>query len=100
MKTAIAAALIVTGAAVLGACSAMPPHEGGSGMPPTTDDQCRASQYQNLIGQNRSQIPQAPAGATWRVTCTRCPVTMDYRPDRLNILFDQQTEIVREVKCG
>ena len=100
MKTAIAASLIVAGAALAGACTAMPPHEGGPGVPPPVENQCRASEYQNLIGRHRSQIPERPAGATWRVTCTSCPVTMDYRPDRLNILFDQQTEIVREVKCG
>jgi hypothetical protein len=25
---------------------------------------------------------------------------MDYRPDRLNILFNPDTGVVREVKCG
>ena len=98
MKTAIAALFVSS--AVLAACSGLPAHEGGSGMPPTTDDQCRASEYQSLIGQSRTQIPEAPAGATWRVTCTRCPVTMDHRPDRLNILFDQETGLVEGVKCG
>ncbi len=101
MKTAIAASLTVAAAALAGACTAMPPHEGGPGVPPPpAEDQCRASEHQNLIGQHRSQIPERPAGATWRITCTSCPVTMDWRPDRLNILYDQQTEIVREVKCG
>jgi hypothetical protein len=100
MKTAFAAALIVAGSAAFAACTALPEHEGGSGMPPTTDDQCRASQHRDLVGQDRSEIPPAPAGATWRVTCTSCPVTMDYRPDRLNILYNQQTGIVEDVKCG
>ncbi|MFN3537974.1 MAG: I78 family peptidase inhibitor [Brevundimonas sp.] len=100
MKTAISASLTLVGAVALAACSALPQHEGGSGMPPSADDQCRASEHQSLIGQNRSQIPQAPAGATWRITCTSCAMTMDYRPDRLNILYDQQANIVREVKCG
>lgn len=35
-----------------------------------------------------------------RVACTTCPVTMDYRPDRLNIFFDAETGIIKEVKCG
>ncbi|MEH6665858.1 MAG: I78 family peptidase inhibitor [Brevundimonas sp.] len=100
MKTAIAASMTILGAAALAACSALPQHEGGSGLPPSGDDQCMASEHQDLIGQNRSQIPQTPAGATWRVTCTSCAMTMDYRPDRLNILYDQETGIVREVKCG
>lgn len=100
MKTVITAALFVASSVVLSACSGLPAHEGGSGMPPTTDDQCRASDYQSLIGQSRTEIPQAPAGATWRVTCTSCAMTMDHRPDRLNILYDQQTGIVEDVKCG
>jgi hypothetical protein len=35
-----------------------------------------------------------------RVTCTTCPVTMDFREDRLNIFFDAETGIIKEVKCG
>jgi hypothetical protein len=35
-----------------------------------------------------------------RVTCTTCPVTMDFREDRLNIFFDADTGIIKEVKCG
>ena len=35
-----------------------------------------------------------------RVTCTTCPVTTDYSPERLNILFDAETGIIKEVKCG
>lgn len=63
-------------------------------------DQCRAGDYQSYVGRNRSELPQAPAGAVWRVTCTSCPVTMDFNPNRLNILFDQQSGVVEEVKCG
>ena len=70
----------------------MPPDDGPS--------QCKADRYQYLVGRNRSEIPQTPAGETWRVTCTTCPVTMDYSPGRLNILYDQTTGVVREVKCG
>lgn len=70
----------------------MPPQDGPS--------QCKADQYQRFVGRNRSELPQKPANETWRVTCTTCPVTMDYSPSRLNILFDQSTGIIREVKCG
>ena len=63
-------------------------------------DQCRASDYQYLVGRHRSTIPPKPAGETWRVTCTTCPVTMDYSERRLNILFNEKTEIVEQVRCG
>lgn len=70
----------------------MPPGDGPS--------QCRADQYQRFVGRSRTELPAQPAGETWRVTCTTCPVTMDYNPARLNILYDQATGVVREVKCG
>lgn len=70
--------------------------------PPPADalTPCKADQYQGYIGRNRSELPPKPEGAVWRVTCTTCPVTMDYNPTRLNILFDRSTEVIREVKCG
>jgi hypothetical protein len=70
--------------------------------PPTGEgpSQCRADQYRTYIGRNRSELPAQPAGATWRVTCTTCPVTMDYNPNRLNILFEENSGVIREVKCG
>lgn len=75
-----------------GGSPAMPPQDG-----PTA---CRADQYQRFVGRNRSELPPRPADEVWRVTCTTCPVTMDYNPRRLNILFDQSTGVIREVKCG
>ena len=61
---------------------------------------CRASHYRYLVGRPRSQIPSRPAGETWRVTCTSCPMTMDYSEARLNILYDEESQIVQEVRCG
>jgi len=89
-------------ALALGACAPMERSGGNAPMtPPATEvGQCRADEARSWIGRNRSELPAAPAGQTWRVTCTTCPVTMDYNPMRLNILFDQQTGIVRQVKCG
>ena len=63
-------------------------------------DACGASRYRYLVGQHRSRIPARPSGETWRVTCTSCPMTMDYSERRLNILYDQETEIVEAVRCG
>lgn len=63
-------------------------------------DECDASEYQRLVGQPRSSIPEKPAGASWRITCTSCPITMDYSPARMNIFYDEKSEIVEEVRCG
>jgi len=88
-------------AAGLLAAACAPVENGGAPMPPEDGPtQCRADQYQRFIGRNRSELPPKPAGETWRVTCTTCPVTMDFNPGRLNILYEQSTGIIREVKCG
>lgn len=75
-----------------GSTPATPPGDGPS--------QCKADQYQRFIGRNRSELPARPAGETWRVTCTTCPVTMDYSSQRLNVFYEEATGIIREVKCG
>ena len=85
-------------ALMAGACA---PMESADPMPsPDAPGQCKADQYQGYVGRNRSELPQAPADATWRVTCTTCPMTLDYNPRRLNILFDETTGVTRQVKCG
>lgn len=68
--------------------------------PPEPPDYCGARALEYLIGQHRSQIPVPIDLSSRRVTCTTCPVTQDYSPYRVNILFDQDTGIVQEVKCG
>lgn len=70
------------------------------GPPPDDPKQCGADKYQWLVGQPRSRIPEQPGGARWRIACTTCPVTMDYSPQRMNIFYDEESEIVETVKCG
>jgi Peptidase inhibitor I78 family len=67
---------------------------------PLEKDSCGSAARQALVGKNKSEIPPAPAGANWRVACTTCAVTLDYRPDRLNIFFDEQTGEIKQVRCG
>lgn len=67
---------------------------------PPADDACGAWKLQYLVGRPRSEIPVPVNPTDRRVTCTTCPVTMDYRQDRLNILFDARTGVIEEVKCG
>jgi hypothetical protein len=61
---------------------------------------CRAEAHRHLVGRPRSEIPVPTDPAKQRVACTTCPVTMDYREDRLNFFFDAQTGVVKEVRCG
>jgi len=93
--------LPVLAAAGLLAAACAPVDPGPMPMPPEDGpSQCRADQYQRFVGRHRSELPPEPPGATWRVTCTTCPVTMDYNPNRLNIFYEQSSGIIREVKCG
>ena len=69
--------------------------------PPTTAaDACGAAAHAYLVGKNRSEIPVPVDPKLRRVSCTSCAVTMDFNPRRLNIIFDQGTNLVTEVKCG
>jgi hypothetical protein len=68
--------------------------------PPPPPDSCGAAGLQWLVGQPKSKIPVPTDPSRRRVACTTCPVTMDYSPVRLNIFFDADTGIVKEVKCG
>jgi hypothetical protein len=92
LSLAVAGLLAAACAPVENGDAPMPPDDGPS--------QCKADQYQRFVGRNRTELPPKPAGETWRVTCTTCPVTMDYSPSRLNIFYEQSTGIIREVKCG
>ncbi len=63
-------------------------------------DSCGAMPLQYLVGKPKSDITVPVDPTKRRVSCTSCPVTMDYNPERLNIFFDADTGIIKEVKCG
>ena len=65
-----------------------------------TADLCKADELQWLVGKPKTDIPVPVEVVNRRVTCTTCPVTEDYSPDRLNILFNDQSGIVEQVRCG
>jgi hypothetical protein len=66
----------------------------------TPGDVCGAGKLQWLVGKPKAEIPVPVDPGLRRVTCTSCPMTMDFNPRRLNILFDEPSGIVKEVKCG
>lgn len=93
--------LLFAAGVALAACTSMAaPAEPAP--PPVSEapDQCNASQYQSLVGTKITDLPPKPAGAVWRTACTECPVTMDYSPVRMNIFFDKETEVIKQVRCG
>lgn len=68
--------------------------------PEEPKDSCKASEHQWLVGKNKSEIPVPVDPSKVRVACTTCPVTMDFRAERLNIFYDANTGIVKQVSCG
>ena len=67
---------------------------------PATEPQCDAAALTYLIGKLRTEIPVPVEPARRRVYCSSCIITEDYVPDRTDIVFDSQTGIITEVKCG
>ena len=67
---------------------------------PVPRDQCGAETLQHLVGQPRTEIPVPVDVTSRRVTCTTCPLTEDYSPSRLNILYDRDSGLVERVYCG
>ncbi|HEX3366954.1 peptidase inhibitor I78 [Phenylobacterium sp.] len=63
-------------------------------------DACGASQMQGLVGRPRSMIPVPIDPNRQRVACTTCPAAEDSDPTRLNFLFDADTGVIRQVRCG
>lgn len=81
--------------AVMAGLSACAPVETARSGP----QRCDADAHRSLIGSNVAAV-SFPAGANVRIVCTTCPTTRDYRPDRLNIRFEEATGIIRQVDCG
>ena len=61
---------------------------------------CKAGDYQEYVGRNRSTIPAAPAGRIFRTLCSSCAATMDFRDNLVNFTYDDKTSIVTRVSCG
>lgn len=71
--------------------------------PPVTSargDICGAASLQYLIGKPKAEAPVPIDPSRRRVYCSTCMITMDYRADRLDIVFDQTSGLVTAVKCG
>lgn len=63
-------------------------------------DACGAAQMQGMIGRSRSLIPVPLDPNRQRVACTTCPAATDDDPGRLNFLFDAETGVIKQVRCG
>lgn len=89
-------------AAAVAACS----REGEGGpqhapdAPAGAGDLCGATELQWLVGRSRTMVPVTGEITRRRVSCTTCPEPGDYDPARLNVLYDLDSGVVKEVRCG
>lgn len=61
---------------------------------------CQAGNYQNLVGQHKDIFARMifPRSLTFRIIGPGDAVTLDYREDRVNFLYNERG-IITEVKC-
>lgn len=93
-------AAVIAGLALASACATVPedvPVMGGGG-------NCDADRAQSLIGRTATTELGTEAARLTGATALRwitpdSAVTMDYRPDRLNIKLDAQNRIT-SIRCG
>ncbi|MBE0488767.1 MAG: hypothetical protein IBX53_06780 [Halomonas sp.] len=85
--------------------SSPPPHE--SAPPPPRVEargECGAAQVQDRVGRDYSEalgeaIRAESGAARMRVIRPGEAVTLDYRPDRLNVRLDEN-DVISEIGCG
>ena len=68
--------------------------------PENPDDPCEAKRFGYLVGKPKGDVPVPPPNRTWRVYSTTDAVTEDYNPQRMNVMWDADTGIVKSVTCG
>lgn len=64
----------------------------------TPKDECSASQYQGLVGQPAAALTSMNFPIGTRIIQPGSAVTMDYRPDRLNIEISTNQRI-EKISC-
>ncbi|MGY6663329.1 MAG: I78 family peptidase inhibitor [Glycocaulis sp.] len=86
--------------AMLAACAtAVDGTDGGEVIDRSGSGDCPAAQFQLLVGQMRGEIDTSTLPVPYRIYGRDDAVTMDYRPDRMNIVIGDNGRVER-VSCG
>lgn len=86
-------------ALALAACDVTPPPADAPAMPPADQDTCGAAPYATLIGQRDTALERVLILRQVRVIRPGQAITMDFRPERINFVIDEQSLIAR-IYCG
>ena len=60
--------------------------------------QCDAEAAHSLIGSHFGAVT-FPSDAQVRFVCTECPMTRDFRRDRLTVFYDRDTGLIERLQC-
>lgn len=63
-------------------------------------DTCARSEWTPYVGRPRTELPTPSDQRRVRIHSTTDAVTMDFREDRVNVVWDADTGRVVEVRCG
>jgi hypothetical protein len=86
--------VILAGAALAGCAPTLSEPDVGS-----DPQRCDAAAARSLIGSHFAAVT-FESGKDVRFVCTTCSATEDYRPNRLNVRYEEATGIIRSVDCG
>ncbi|SFR97494.1 I78 family peptidase inhibitor [Yoonia litorea] len=82
---------------VLGACAELAPQLPAT--PEVQDDTCNANTYADLVGRGATALERVLILGQVRVIRPDDAVTMDFRPERINFMIDDENAISR-ITCG
>lgn len=96
--------LAIAAALPLAACMSNEAPAGSTPAPPPGEMTCNADAAQSYVGQTATSdvgaaILKATGARTLRWGPPRSAMTMDYRQDRVNIMYDDASKIT-QVTCG
>ena len=96
--------LVLTAALPLAACAAGEAPAESTPTPPSAEMTCKADAAQSYVGQTATPdiggaIVKATGARTLRWGPPRSAMTMDYRQDRVNVMYDDAYKIT-QVTCG
>lgn len=96
--------IAIAAALPLAACAATDTPAETTPAPPSAEAACNADAVQSLVGQTATadvggQLLKGSGAKTLRWVPPRTAVTMDFRPDRLTVSYDDALKIER-ISCG
>lgn len=58
---------------------------------------CRAGNLTGYVGRPYKRLQKIRPDA--RYVCSTCPMTMDFRADRLTVTYDAKTKRIKQLRC-